>query len=140
MFLKRSKSGRSTVRPGSVIHEPESQRLQRDIELITSRLEHEKRESNYLDERIEMMLHELSLLSQKAKPSKKPVSSKTKTLKSTLAILEKSLEIEIVQLNEAVAKKNQNSFNNRRVPIRKTQLQTKPKLFTRRPKRLQHTS
>ena len=105
MFLKRSKSGRSTVRPASVIHEPESQRLQRDIELITSRLEHEKRESNYLDERIEMMLHELSLLSQKSKPSKKPVSSRTKTLRSTLAILEKSLEIEIVQLNETVAKK-----------------------------------
>jgi len=101
MFLKRAKSGRSSVRSRSVIHEPETTRLQKDIERISQRLEHEKRESNYLDERISMMTHELSLASLNVKS--KTVPSSHQSLKSSLLMLEKKLEFEMIQLNEAKA-------------------------------------
>lgn len=101
MFLKRAKSGRNSVRSRSVIHEPESTRLQKDIERISQRLEYEKRESNYLDERISMMTHELSQASLNIKS--KTVPSSHQSLKSNLLILEKKLEFEMIQLNEAKA-------------------------------------
>lgn len=128
MLIRRVRSGRSSVGGNSVIYEPETVRMQRDIEKITQKLEHEKRESNYLDERIEMMSHEIALVKQKEKlgniskslkiPSKTPnklediyeITQKTfkKTagfnhLKGFLQILEKKLEVEIIQLNEAKA-------------------------------------
>ena len=105
MFLKRVRSGQSSVGAHSLIHESESIRLQRDIERITQKLEYEKRESNYLDERIEMMNHEISLITQKEKPSKS--SSKSLNLQNSLHILEKKLEFEIIQLNEAKANNKQ---------------------------------
>ena len=128
MFLKRARSGRSSVGTNSLIYEPETVRIQRDIEKITQKLEHEKRESNYLDERIQMMTHEINLVKQKEKlltssknssvPSKNaqatPVDENVtakiykKTagysqLKSSLQMLERKLEVEIIQLNEAKA-------------------------------------
>lgn len=102
MFLKRSRSGRSTNRFNSIIHEPEPIRLQRDIERISERLEYEKRESNYLDERISMMNHELTLMKHKETQPKK-TNSKSSSLKSNLDMLEKRLEFETIQLNEAIA-------------------------------------
>lgn len=119
MLLPRAKSGRSTVRAKSVIHEPESVRLQKDIELITKRLEYEKRESNYLDERIAMMTHEISLITEKEKEktSKSSKSSAHQSLKSTLSVLEKKLEFEIIQLDEAKAnnKKVRNTIDEYRL-------------------------
>ena len=102
MFLKRSRSGRSSNRFNSIIHEPEPIRLQRDIERISQRLEHEKRESNYLDERISMMNHEITLLKYKESHHNK-TKSKANPLKSTLEMVEKQLELETIQLNEAIA-------------------------------------
>jgi hypothetical protein len=107
MFLKRTRSGRSSVGSNSLIHEPETNRLQRDIERLTQKLEYEKRESNYLDERIEMITHEIGLIKQKEKSSKGN-SSAFSQLKSSLAMLERKLEFEVIQLNEAKA-------NNRKI-------------------------
>ncbi|OMJ77761.1 hypothetical protein SteCoe_22593 [Stentor coeruleus] len=107
MFLKRTRSGRSSVGSNSLIHEPETNRLQRDIERLTQKLEYEKRESNYLDERIEMITHEIGLIKQKEKNSKGN-SSAFSQLKSSLAMLERKLEFEVIQLNEAKA-------NNRKI-------------------------
>jgi hypothetical protein len=81
-----------------VIHEPESIRLQKDIERLSHRLEYEKRESNYLDERISMMNHEISQITEKPKTSQSQQS-----LKSTLSMLEKQLRFDMLQLNEAKA-------------------------------------
>ena len=107
MLVSRVKSGRSTFRAKSVIHEPEPIRLQKEIEHITQCLEYEKRESNYLDERISMMTHEISLIPNKSKAKTKLLkSSAHQTLLSTLSILEKKLEFEIIQLNEAKSNKN----------------------------------
>ena len=105
-MFKRAKSGHSSVGSNSLIYEPETVRLQRDIEKITQKLEHEKRESNYLDERIEMMNHEISLIKQKEKPPK--INPRFNNLSASLQILEKKLEFEVIQLNEAKA-------NNRKI-------------------------
>lgn len=101
MYLKRAKSGKSSMRSRSVIHEPESVRLQKDIERLSQRLEYEKRESNYLDERISMMTHELSQASLSQGSKTQTVFSNSK--KATLLMLEKKLEFEMIQLNEAKA-------------------------------------
>lgn len=101
-MLKRTRSGKSTGRASSIIYEPEPVRLQKDIERITQRLEFEKRESNYLEERISMMNHEINLLKHKGNVHKRN-SSKTNPLVSQLNMLEKRLEFEMIQLNEAIS-------------------------------------
>ncbi|OMJ71860.1 hypothetical protein SteCoe_29832 [Stentor coeruleus] len=84
----------------SNLREPQSIRLQKDLESITESLEHEKRESMYLDEQFKVLQFEMSSL---PKPSSSPFTS----LRSTISVLEKKLELEINTLNQTKYKNRQ---------------------------------
>ncbi|OMJ78548.1 hypothetical protein SteCoe_21610 [Stentor coeruleus] len=82
------------------LREPESIRLQKDLESITKSLEHEKRESMYLDEQFKVLQFEMNSLA-------KPFPTSFTSLRSTISVLEKKLELEINTLNQTKYKNRQ---------------------------------
>lgn len=98
MFTKGNKSFVSKT-GASILHEPESMRLGRDTEHLVESMEHEKRESVYLDQQISLLQEELN----QTKASKKlifPSKSGEDHQKNRCLVLEKRIELEIIHLNE----------------------------------------
>lgn len=88
-----SKAGTSTL------HEPESMRLGRDTESLVERMEHEKRESIYLDQQISLLIEDLNQ-SKLSKKSIFPAINGEDQQKNRCSVLEKRIELEIIHLNE----------------------------------------
>lgn len=98
MLSNRVKIGQSSVRCSQSLKEPENERLQREVELTIRKLEYEKRESTSLDEQIKIVETELNEAKRK---TKLPEISSEKPLKAQISALEKQLNLEISQLNNA---------------------------------------
>ena len=75
-------------------------RLQKDVELITQQLEHEKREAGYLDEQLRLLQFDMNSLSKAPKPL-------TSNIKANLSVVEKKLDQERNSLNQTKYKNKQ---------------------------------
>ena len=114
MFTKGNKSFVSKAGT-SILHEPESMRLGRDTEHLVECMEHEKRESVYLDQQISLLQDDLNQL----KASKKlifPSKTGEDHQKNRCLVLEKRIELEITHLNETKSQNTalKNQVNNYR--------------------------
>lgn len=99
----------------SVLHEPESMRLGKVTENLVECMEHEKRESIYLDQQISLLKEDLN----QSKASKKmifPATSGEDQQKNRCSVLEKRIELEIIHLNEIKSQNTvlRNQVNNYR--------------------------
>jgi hypothetical protein len=94
------RNSKSISKYSACIREPQTVRLQRDIETITQSLEYEKRESVYLDEQMKLLKLEMESMGK----SKEKTSS---NIKPTIALLQKKLELEKNQLNQTRYKNKQ---------------------------------
>jgi DNA repair exonuclease SbcCD ATPase subunit len=97
----------------SNLREPESMRLGRDTEKLVETMEHEKRESVYLDQQIALLQEELKSL----KASKKlifPAANNEDQMKNRCLVLEKRIELEVIHLNETKSQSQnlRNQVNN----------------------------
>ena len=92
-------SSKLTNRSSASLLEPESMRLQKNIETFLDKLEHEKRDSNYLDEQIKLAEAELQQIKERTDKSL-PKKSET-NLKAQVQVLEKKLSLEISHLNDS---------------------------------------
>ena len=97
------------------IHEPESTRLGRDIDKLVEFMEHEKRESDYLDQQISILQEELSLI-KAAKKTIFPSAAAEDQQRNKCSLLEKRIELEVIHLNETKAHSQalRNEVNNYR--------------------------
>lgn len=83
----------------SILREPESMRLGRDAERLVETMEHEKRESVYLDQQISLLQEELSQI-KAAKKLIFPATTNEDQMKNRCLVLEKRIELEVIHLNE----------------------------------------
>ncbi|OMJ76622.1 hypothetical protein SteCoe_23965 [Stentor coeruleus] len=84
----------------SYLKDSQSARLQRNLETLTVNLEHEKRESMYLDEQIELLQYEMESLP-------KTSTSSFASIRSTISVMKKKLELETNTLNQTKHKNRQ---------------------------------
>ena len=85
-----------------LIREPESMRLGRDTEKLVEYMEHEKRESVYLDQQIALLQEELKQL-KATKKTIYPSSASEEQQRNKCIVLEKKIGLEVTHLNETKA-------------------------------------
>lgn len=91
-----SKTGTMTLR------EPETIRLGRDTDKLVELMEHEKRESDYLDQQIALLQEELFQI-KTSKKKNLPSIGKEDHQKNKCIVLEKKIDLEVIHLNETKA-------------------------------------
>lgn len=84
----------------SYLRDSQSARLQKNLEVLTVNLEHEKRESMYLDEQIKLLQYEMESLP-------KTSTSSFTAIRSAISVMEKKLELEANTLNQTKYKNRQ---------------------------------
>ena len=99
MFSRQSKSAAGN-RSQMSNWEPESSRLQRDMEHIIQKLEQEKRQTNFLEEQIKISENEIKEQKERAGQSFATPESK---LRYQVTNLTKQLELQVAHLNQARA-------------------------------------
>lgn len=100
MLSKKTKSFADT---SMIIREPETTRLGRDTDKLVESMEHEKRESVYLDQQIMQLQEELNQIKSTRK-NIFPSAYSESHQKNKCLVLEKKIELEVINLNQTKCK------------------------------------